>query len=183
VQKGDRVVIWKTLGRSDKRGVVALGEVLANPTVSDASNEVYWVNPAEAGIPELRVTFRYVRPPRLPLWLSDDSPAVLRELTVSHGQGTVFKVTPDQWDALLQAVGGWPAAAAEVQEARDHIAEATGKGGQGYRMKPEIRRAIELHAMERATAYYVARGCTWMMCPPGSRLICYVPRGRMWNAA
>jgi hypothetical protein len=162
VTVGDRVVIWRAQDKSRhdlKRGVVALGEVVGGPEIrSDATNP-FWVDQLPDS-PQERVLVRYVMAPNLPLWLDGPADEVLRELSVSRGQGTIFNVTPEKWDAIIDAVGGWREDAPEVEYARDLIEQMAGKqhGGQGFKNSAEARRAIERHAMERAIAYYRTQG-------------------------
>ncbi len=110
VQSGDRVIVWKAKGRDRRRGVVALGEVLTDPLPRPDHSNQYWTDRSEAAKVQTRVEVRYVLSPRLPLWLGDPGSEVLEDLSVSRARGgTVFKVTPEQWDAVAAAVGGWPA--------------------------------------------------------------------------
>ena len=107
---GDRVLVWKALDRGwpPLRGVVALGEVLDRPTVRPDPSP-FWADPTRGAEPRERATVRYDVPPGLPLWLGKDDrqDAVLRDLTVSRGQGrTVFHVTPEQWRAVAD-LAGW----------------------------------------------------------------------------
>jgi hypothetical protein len=109
VRKGDKVVIWKALGDSHRRGVVALGEVISDPEPMQDANNRFWVDRDSGRTTEPRVRVRYVLPPLLPLWLGDPAaPRILEKLTVSRAQGTVFKVTEEQWEELVEAAGGWP---------------------------------------------------------------------------
>lgn len=109
VRKGDRAIIWKTLGKSKHRGVICLAEVLGEPAERDDSSNPYWVNGLNVQHPGPLVKVRYVHSPKLPLWIEGDRPGFLHSLSVSraHG-GTVFTVTPEQWDDILNAAGGWP---------------------------------------------------------------------------
>src|SRR5262245_21420516 len=71
IRAGDRVAIGKGAGRDGRRGVIALGEVISEPRlISDAANP-YWTRDQGRDAAEERVEIRYVRPPRLPLWLND----------------------------------------------------------------------------------------------------------------
>jgi len=160
IRAGDRVAIWKTLGSGKRRGVIALGDVLTDPTMCGAEHEEYWVRPTDAQDVEPRVTFRYMHPPHLPLWIGGPATHVLDALSVSRGQGTIFKITPEQWDALVEAAGGWPVETPDTQETRDLVDEIAGRqhARQGFQTDPLIRRAIELYAMARAEAHYRAHG-------------------------
>ena len=44
VSIGDRLLIWKTLGNSDKRGTICLGEVIDDPIIRTDSENHFWVN-------------------------------------------------------------------------------------------------------------------------------------------
>lgn len=44
IQIGDSVLIWKTIGGSKKRGIVALGEVISNPQMMSDEQNPYWNN-------------------------------------------------------------------------------------------------------------------------------------------
>ena len=162
---GDRVAIWKYKGSEGERGVIALGEVLTDPAVVELRDEddPYWLGkgrPLPAVAPRVRV--RYIRPGRLPLWYGDQSDSVVNELSVSRSQGgTAFRVSDEQWDRLLEEVGGWPgltppsvasALAAIVRVVRAH------QPGQGFGLDSAQRLAVELRAMAVVEADYVSRG-------------------------
>jgi hypothetical protein len=161
VREGDRALIWKGKGRDDERGVVALAEVLTDPEPLSGANNPYWVTaPGEDQLEE-RVRIRYIKPGGLPIWCTESRGGFLNDLSVSRARGgTVFAVTPEQWEALVQVAGGWPEDAPEVQDARDAVAERAGRRGsrQGFRLTPELRRAVELHAMQRARLFYEEEG-------------------------
>jgi hypothetical protein len=108
VRAGDWVVIWKSQGPDDHRGVVALGEVLTDPHPRPDSDNPYWVERPPPEELRERVLVRYIVPERLPLWEPDPA---LEALSVSRARGgTVFRVAPEQWDALVDRVGGAPPA-------------------------------------------------------------------------
>ncbi len=109
VRAGDRAIIWKAKGNSQQRGIIALAEVLTNPIPCTDPNKDYWIDRNAPNEIVDRVQVRYLAPPSLPLWLDEASPQVLRELSVARATGgSVFHVTPEQWDAIMLAVGGWP---------------------------------------------------------------------------
>jgi len=121
LQAGDRVILWKAKGHDDWRGVVVLGEVLTDPALLPAAHAMYYVRDSDANQLEERVVIRFVRPPRLPLRMDSEAADVLRDLSVSRATGgTVFYVAPDQWDAVVDAVGGWPN---DVEYEKDPIGE------------------------------------------------------------
>ena len=109
-EAGDRLVFWKAKGRSNERGVVALGEVLSEPAVipPNPRSAEFW----PGGMPadrQRRIWLRFVPPPAGPLWLHEDRDGVLAGLTVGRAQGNkLYTVTPEQWDRLVVAFGGWP---------------------------------------------------------------------------
>lgn len=107
---GDLLVFWKAKGRSSRRGVVALGEVLTRPANLQpcTESEPFWPE----GMPTATrrsIWLRYVLPPGAPLWKHDDHQGVFKGLTVANAQGNkLYKVTPEQWDRIVAALGGWP---------------------------------------------------------------------------
>ncbi len=48
VRKGDRAAIWKTLGKSEHRGIIFLAEVVENPGEQNDSSNPYWIDPFNA---------------------------------------------------------------------------------------------------------------------------------------
>ena len=145
MQLGDQVIIWKAKGRKKKRGIVALGQVISGPEVSSDADNPYWIDPPSE--PKERVKVRYEVPEGLPLWLGGDHDQVLESLSVSRGQGTVFNVTPEQWSAVEEAVGGkttptWLQPEDDAKPAR--------RRSQGRGLSPGKRKAIEEWAVRRA---------------------------------
>ena len=107
IRIGDKVIIWKALGSSHRRGVVALGEVISDPALIQAANDPFLIDSSSGQTLEPRVRVRYVCPPRLPLWVGDAMESVLERLSVSRARGTVFRVTEEQWEEVVEAAGGW----------------------------------------------------------------------------
>jgi hypothetical protein len=110
-------VFWRTLGKDGHRGVVALGEVIGEAALREKEGAAlqYWMEPPPAG-PQRRIQFRYVQAPNLPLWLDEDTTGTLASLSVSRGQGTkLYRVTPEQMDALVHLAGGWGQSAAPAK--------------------------------------------------------------------
>ena len=109
ITRGDRVIIWKTKADGEYRGIISLGEVVSDVIIGTDVNNPYWNNLEMANKSDSRVVVRYIASPNLPLWIGDDRGDFLQELSVAKAQGgTVFKVTPEQWDEIMEAVGGWP---------------------------------------------------------------------------
>lgn len=107
VRAGDRTLIWKSLGGSSNRGVVAFAEVLTDSAPRPAENTEFWQSSSVQNL-EPRVELRYVVLPHCPIWLTPITEPVLSRLSVSRGQGTVFRVTPEQWKDVVELAGGWP---------------------------------------------------------------------------
>lgn len=161
VRAGDRAIIWKAMGKSQKRGIIALAEVLADPKPRADTNLDYWINQNRSNEIIDRVAIRYLVPSRLPLWLEETSPAVIRKLKAANATGgSVFHVTLDEWNAVMQVIGGWPAP--EIEDAELAIANVAGHSSsrQGFFMDVKVRLAIEQYAMQKAMAYYEEQGWT-----------------------
>jgi hypothetical protein len=158
VRAGDRVAIWKAKGSETRRGVIALGEVLTEPADlnEDPTALQYWRDGTGTG-PQRRVLVRHVRPPRAPLWLEEDTSGVLANLSVARATGGgIYRIEPEQWTQLVDALGGWPeedqeeAAAEAAWEARARAR------GQGFAASPALRKAVEEYAMQLAEKHYGA---------------------------
>lgn len=119
VKTGDRVVIWKAKGRDKRRGIVALGEVLSDPTVCLPEDQKRFWTDATALHAERHVRVRYLLPDKLPFWQEDepkfpkvrsDLSAPLSRLTVSRATGgSIFKIPTSRLDQIASHVG-WLAA-------------------------------------------------------------------------
>lgn len=104
IRKGDKAIIWKAKGRSEARGIVALGEVLCDPVYRADTESPFWV--VSDCATEDRVLVRYVVPPGLPLWLDERSVDLLGRLNVCRAcGGTVFHLRDTEWDDILDRVG------------------------------------------------------------------------------
>ena len=109
---GDRLLFWKAKGiKSDRRGVVALGEVLTRPAMIHACPESapFW----PGGLPEepMRgIEVHFVVPPGAPLWEHDDHEGLFQDLSVARVRGgnKLYNVTLQQWNRIVAALGGWP---------------------------------------------------------------------------
>ncbi|MHB8597161.1 MAG: protein NO VEIN domain-containing protein [Ktedonobacteraceae bacterium] len=125
-------------------------------------NPHYWVKQNAVNEALWQVEIRYLVSPKLPLLEGMTNVKVIEERKLSiqqpNAQGSVFHVTPDQWDAILQTIGGWPAP--EIEDAELAVAELAGKNrsGQGFRMDVAARQAIEQHVMQTAKIYYEELG-------------------------
>jgi hypothetical protein len=160
VKSGDRVAIWQAKGRGKQRGIVALGEVLTNPTtmLPQPEHQKYYLDPMLMTA-ERRAVVRYILPPDVPLWLEDDKSGTLDGLSVARATGgTVFKILPDQWQKLLEAVGGWPTSQTRPEEAAVEAADALRSKNQGFQSDSAIRQAVEKYAMNRAESHFVSLG-------------------------
>lgn len=107
VRKGDFAVIWQSLDDQGKRGIVAFAEILSDPEITDNFEDRYWVKQDELQEKRPRVRVQFHLSPRLPLWV-DNSPVgdFLRSLSVAKATGgTVFHISPEQWEKLLQLTG------------------------------------------------------------------------------
>lgn len=124
VRKGDRGLIWRTMGRDKHRGIISLVEVLSDPVVMGPDdNDPYVVAPEHRRGEEARVEVRFVHPPNLPLWAGMPEIDAL-ELSVTKAQGgTVFHVTPKQWECVLELAGGWPMEVNGVMDLRDFLSK------------------------------------------------------------
>ena len=108
VRAGDRVLIWKAKGRTEHRGIVALGEVLtdAAKTTPLPASRKYHLDVTLISAAERRVRLRYVVPPNAPLWLEDDKSGLLASLAVARATGgSVFRVTSEQWEKIVTLLG------------------------------------------------------------------------------
>gem|GEM_PF-2449933 len=119
---GDRAIIWKAKGGDAHRGIIALAEILTDPVPMPDDDDDEYVRgqgPPHMGEFADRVKVRYWIPPVLPLWEDGEHSQFLQGLKVAraHG-GTLFHVTPDQWDTILELVGGWPVKDSEIEDAK-----------------------------------------------------------------
>ena len=106
IQPGDRALFWQAKGGGDKRGIVCLAEITAPSAVIKPLHPEFFIKSED--VPAMsRTIFRYVPCSELPLWF-DDLPEPLRKMSVVTGQGSAFKVTPEQWEILMDTIGGWP---------------------------------------------------------------------------
>lgn len=163
VSYGDRVLIWQSLDKQGRRGIVALGEVVGERAILRDEDNPYWVD-AEDGRLELpRVRIRYSLSPRLPLWLGASvADQLMESLSVSRARGgTVFRVTSDQWSGLMELIGGWPGVSEEAEDLQELSREwVAGRpsAGQGRGLSQAANSAVEQHAMSLATKYFQSRG-------------------------
>jgi len=68
----------------------------------------YWVFPERGEIVEERCLIRYKSAPKLPIWIGAGHDDLLMDLSVARATGgTVFKITPSQWERILLIAGGW----------------------------------------------------------------------------
>lgn len=160
VHAGDRAIIWKAKGNDQQRGIIALADVLTDPAPTGDPNVDYWIDQSRANKVENRVVVRYF-PLTLPLWEDATGLQFLRELNVARATGgTIFRVTPDQWDTIMKVVGGWPGKNPELEDAERVIDEYAGKkrSGQRFSTNTDMRRTIEQYAMQKAKSFFEDRG-------------------------
>lgn len=120
IARGDRVLIWRARGRHGPRGIIALGEVLDDPADRPDAGSPFWVDPSAASQIEPRVRIRYVRPPRLPLWVDDTRNGVLRR----RGHDCLYllrDVVVTEQDGEVSASGGVPVIVNEWRVADDRL--------------------------------------------------------------
>ncbi len=107
VNTGDGIIFWRSL-KNGKRGIIALGKVLSAPKkmkISEHDVKYYISEPPTKE--ELRVWLKY-KPVTSPRWIDEDTTGTLKSLSVSRGQGgKPFQVTAEQWDKVIQLIGGW----------------------------------------------------------------------------
>jgi hypothetical protein len=159
VRAGDRVAIWKAKGRSVHRGIVALGEVLTDPTSRTPlpASRKYFLDLSLITTVERRVIVRYDVPPQVPLWLEQDKTGLLDRLSVAHATGgTVFKIAPNHWHELVTLLGGWRNGAPSPDEAAVEAAAAARAKSQGFQANSAVRQAVEEYALKRAEAHFVS---------------------------
>jgi hypothetical protein len=112
VQAGDRVLIWRKSIHGQPGGIVALGDVLEDSRILDDINKEYWLEPQKGDEKIQRVKFRYVRHEAFPLLENRADLSVLKTLKPAIAQmGGVFHVSPEEWDAIMKIIGGWPGSA------------------------------------------------------------------------
>ncbi|MCX7425065.1 MAG: DUF3883 domain-containing protein [Planctomycetia bacterium] len=148
---GDRIIIWQAKGSSENRGVVALGEVIADPSVmpEPESERQFWQVPPPAD-PARRTRFRILQMPNLPLWEAD-YPEELSGLAAARARGgTGFTLEPQQWRTIVTLAGNEDRRAVPQQK---HIAS-----GQGYGLSPAERKTVERYAQQLAEDYFIQKG-------------------------
>jgi len=159
VRKGDWVVLWR--GTKDgKRGVVGLAEVTSDPKKirEPPESHPFYVRhvPKES---ERRVWIRMFKPDLAPLWVDNDKSGFLRTLSVAKARGgTIFRLAPEDWHHLVGFLGGWkePEEDEAVWKAQSTYEKVS--KGQGFNVKPEVRKAIDKYAMREVEAYFVNLG-------------------------
>lgn len=107
VRAGDFAIIWKSLGGSSERGVLGFAEVLDDPDPGIPDDSPYWRS-GYGPTNEPKVHIRYVVAPNCPVWVTPITAPILSQLSVYRSQGSIFHVTPEQWEAVVELAGGWP---------------------------------------------------------------------------
>ena len=153
VVPGDRILIWQSLDGDEKRGIVSLGEVVSSPQLIKDQGNPFWVNPSDGATEEMRVLVRYLPSPALPIWIGQSNhDDFLRSLTVARARGgSVFHLTPSDWEALMAILGGWQPTISEATETEQ-------RGGQGRGLSRDQIKAVEKYAMDRAKEFF---GSKW----------------------
>ena len=158
VRAGDRFAIWKAKGRSEHRGVIALGEVLSDPASRTPllESHQYARDPTFTAMAQERVLVRYTIPPCAPVWMEQDKTGLLARLSVSRATGgTVFKIAPEHWHQLVTLLGGWRTGAPSADEAAVEAADVVRAKSRGFQADSAVRQAVEEYAMQRAEAHFV----------------------------
>ena len=144
IQLGDRLIVWQTMADGKERGVIIVGEVIAGTQLIESPTEErqFWLDKV-IGKTE-RIRFHVIRLPGLPIWLNERN-AWLSELAVARARGgTVFTLQPHQWHQIVnQASQGEP-----LPPYKNH------RGGQGYAVNTEAKKATEEYAQKKAIAYF-----------------------------
>ncbi len=150
---GDRALIWKAIGnrdRTSKRGFIAIAEIISDPAeMLDLHPEYQTFTSPEPPEPTRMVMIHYKGLLDKPLWLddqrSDDETSLLRSLLLvqTNARGSCFPIQRAQWDKLMTIVH--PRMDATPQERISPI-------------DTQVRRAIELRAVQVSTEYYRASG-------------------------
>jgi HNH endonuclease/EVE domain len=105
VQPGHHAIIWQLSGRQRRRGIIALAEIAAGPELRSDAGNPYWLNTADAEKTCMRVGVHYI-PLSESLWVGGPQHDLIDSLSVSRARGgTVFYITPDQWQAITSATG------------------------------------------------------------------------------
>ncbi len=110
IRPGDRVLIWKVKGKDPMCGLAALGEVVDEKKwLSDADNR-YWLDGGKGGGHAWRVRVRYVRPQTPLMWMDGPVGALTKALNIGRAPvAPRIKLSAGEWEAILAAIGGWPA--------------------------------------------------------------------------
>lgn len=156
---GDRALFWRGSGDDGHRGALLFGEVLTEPSDTPVDSE-YWTGQRRVEGPTVQI--RFVRPTALPQLFTGPVPRPWSHLAISRARGgTIFEIKDADWDAVLDAAGGWPVEIpSEVEDAETAVALAAGR----RRPRPPARttaaerRAIERRAVDLALAHFRGLG-------------------------
>ena len=99
IHVGDAVLVWCA---GDKAGIYAIGQVISEPEVRPSPDDPHWLNPEDRKTPELRVTLAITKRFH-PVLRKDlkDHPAMRDSQIIKARVGTNFRVTPEQWSAII----------------------------------------------------------------------------------
>ena len=140
--------------------MVAFVQVVSPMEVGDPSQSRHWLPGSEAlQEPANRVGIRRLPAPNLPLWVS--AHPLLKTLSVARAQGgTVFHLTDEQWETLVELAGGLDGRMQDLQYEQRVVDGLSGKGtGQGLDRAVARRRCVEDRAMS-VTAEHM-QGQSW----------------------
>jgi hypothetical protein len=156
LHKGDGVLIWQSLDTNGRRGIVGLGEVVAEPHATTDTGNPFWADTLDGESEEKRAMVEYRRPSGLPLWVGESShDDFLLSLSVARARGgTVFHVSAAEWESLRAILDGGAADAPETPAPDD----SERPRGQGRGLSAAERRAVEERAMALATSYLANQG-------------------------
>lgn len=147
---GDRIILWQAKGKGLDRGIIAIGQILIDPTIMSETEaeRQFWRKPAPMEAAR-RTKFFVYRMSNLPLW-ERDHPDVLSNLAVAraHG-GTVFSLEPGQWHAIMALAG--------VRQ-EPILPSVDLNLGQGYGLTPAERKVVERHAQKLAEDHFIRDG-------------------------
>ncbi|MGN6369064.1 MAG: protein NO VEIN domain-containing protein [Phycisphaerae bacterium] len=156
---GDGVIFWKAKGGESHRGIIGLGEIIAEPVSQPEPVHLrkYWIE-GDPNVYEPRAWIRHLHAPGLPYWLENDPTGLLASLPVAKAAGgSIFYLDEDQWNSVLRLIHAETTSGGNLsKESEEDSAPIV--DGQGYGLTQPERRAVELHAMKMASSFFESRG-------------------------